>query len=553
MAALVDLHRRGMGWWTAALVASAMVVGASVTAATPSSATGDHGHASVAGPYGDFNGDGYHDLAVGVPYEDVDANGTTYVNAGQVQVIYGSADGLNGDSPIDDQVWHQGVPGVPGTLEPEDYFGLSLAWGDFNGDGYDDLAVGVPYEDHDPQTQVSGAVNVLYGSPSGLTALGSQYLEQGAGGLLDSPEPGDRFGTALAVGNFGNGGRADLAIGVPDEDLPASHGSTIYGAGAVNVVYGSAGGLTATGNQFLTECYLACIPGTPVARDGDHFGSALAAANFGNGSTDDLAVGIPWDDRGSVSDAGGVAVIYGSSGGLTDSGRQYWNAPFGWGDGDLFGLELAAADFGRSSHADLAIGVPGNKLDGVGDNAGSVFVMYGSPTGLGTSEIQYWHKNIPGVPGDASPSDSFGLSLAAANFGRQGLVADLAIASRPADGAGAVTVLYGRIDGLSSGGAQEWSQDTPGIADKAESDDRFGESLAAADFGGSGEADLAIGVLAEDLEVGGIPMAYDVGAVNVIYGSSTGLSAAGSQFWWQRNRTLKGTAEQGDFFGKVLA
>jgi hypothetical protein len=57
--------------------------------------------ASDAAPSGDFNGDGYHDLAVGVPYEDV--NGKR--DAGGVEVIYGAVHGMTGDAPIDDQFW----------------------------------------------------------------------------------------------------------------------------------------------------------------------------------------------------------------------------------------------------------------------------------------------------------------------------------------------------------------------------------------------------------------------------------------------------------------
>jgi len=62
---------------------------------------------------------------------------------------------------------------VPDTYEQGDLFGAALASGDFNGNGYDDLAIGVPYEDVDSATD-AGTVTVLYGSSSGLRAGGSQ-------------------------------------------------------------------------------------------------------------------------------------------------------------------------------------------------------------------------------------------------------------------------------------------------------------------------------------------------------------------------------------------
>ena len=52
--------------------------------------------------FADFNGDGFDDLAIGVPWEDVGG----VENAGAVNVLYGSSGGLQVDSP-DDQFWHQ--------------------------------------------------------------------------------------------------------------------------------------------------------------------------------------------------------------------------------------------------------------------------------------------------------------------------------------------------------------------------------------------------------------------------------------------------------------
>ena len=62
---------------------------------------------------------------------------------------------------------------------------------DFNGDGWGDLAVGVPGE---------GAVNVLYGSSKGLSTVGNQLITQNTGGCPEEAETGDGFGHALAAG-----------------------------------------------------------------------------------------------------------------------------------------------------------------------------------------------------------------------------------------------------------------------------------------------------------------------------------------------------------------
>src|SRR5262249_29243939 len=86
----------------------------------------------------DFNGDGYEDLAVGVPGEGILVQGVIMSGAGAVNVIYGSATGLN---PTGNQFWFQELPGIAREhSEPGDNFGATLAAGDFNGDGFADLA-----------------------------------------------------------------------------------------------------------------------------------------------------------------------------------------------------------------------------------------------------------------------------------------------------------------------------------------------------------------------------------------------------------------------------
>src|SRR5512133_865336 len=86
---------------------------------------------------------------------------------------------------------------------------------DFNNDGADDLAVGVPGENVGSIVD-AGSVNVLYGSPgTGLVGVGSQLFTQ----PVSAVEAGDQFGSALASGDFNDDGFADLAVGAALENV----------------------------------------------------------------------------------------------------------------------------------------------------------------------------------------------------------------------------------------------------------------------------------------------------------------------------------------------
>src|SRR5687767_6361984 len=115
--------------------------------------------ARAAAPKIDFNKDGFDDLAVGSPYATVDS--TEY--AGTVTVIFGN----NALAP---QVlrYDKLIVGSnqPAQEQKYDYFGYAVAAGDFNGDGYTDLAIGVPR--HYTYPAQAGVVIVAYGYAGGL-------------------------------------------------------------------------------------------------------------------------------------------------------------------------------------------------------------------------------------------------------------------------------------------------------------------------------------------------------------------------------------------------
>ena len=288
----------------------------------------------------DFNGDGFADLAIGVPSEHIGGHSSETKfdsgtgDEGGVNVLYGSAGGLQatGTGGPDDQLWGQDSPGSWTERRRAIGSATTLAAGDFNRDGFADLAIGVPSEDTGGRIS-DGSVNVLYGSAAGLQATGSGGLDdqlwgQDSPGVEDTAEEIDQFGTTLAAGDFNGDGFADLAIGVPSEDTGGRNDD-----GSVNVLYGSAGGLQATGtgppddqlwgqdspgvedpaeefDQFGTTLWLRAISTAMVFANSNHWGSMGAHRRALFGAKFDSGTGYE----------GGVNVLYGWPGALQATG-----------------------------------------------------------------------------------------------------------------------------------------------------------------------------------------------------------------------------------------
>jgi hypothetical protein len=424
-------------------------------------------HLSQALATGDLDGDGFADLAMGAPDDEV----AGAMNAGSVTVLYGSATGL---SSAGSQRWHEDVQGVPEVAEGNDNFGQALGAGDFDGDGFADLAIGA-YRESVGAIEGAGAVIVLRGSAKGLSATGSRLFHQDRTGVPGNAADFDQFGQALAAGNLGRGRFDDLAIGVPNDEVDGT-----FGAGSVHVFYGSDGGLTATGSDLWDQGVL-----KGSVEISDNFGFSLATGNVGMGEKSDLVVGVPFEAVGDLNHAGAVNVIYGSPDGLIAEGNQQWHQDITGVGGtaernDIFGTALAVGNLGGGVQEDLVVGVPGE--DAGADGAGVVNVLYGSPSGVSTAGNEVLYQDTVGVMGTAETADTFGHSLAIGNFGK-GPQQDLAVGVPGEDvgsieNAGAVNILYGSAAGVATQGNMLLTQDSDGSDDAAEPFDLFGRSLA---------------------------------------------------------------------------
>jgi hypothetical protein len=258
---------------------------------------------------GDIDGDGYEDLVVGVPGDDVSIFGlggsVTVSNAGSIHVVYGSDDGL---SVTGDQIIDRASDGLEADAAADDRFGENVAVGNFDCDPYEDVAVGVPYDDARSGRVNDGSIHVIWGTQGGLTTA-DDFYHQGTPNVSGAPETNDEFGASLQVGNFDGDPLAcmDLAVGIVGEGSDRGYLVFFYGNSSSGFTFSNQTGLSQTvgGTVDTSEAF-------------DAFGAQMWTFNDNNDAYDDLMVGVPGETCLDGLD-GGYHAFRGHTNGLVSS------------------------------------------------------------------------------------------------------------------------------------------------------------------------------------------------------------------------------------------
>ncbi|GLF95327.1 FG-GAP repeat protein [Streptomyces yaizuensis] len=365
---------------------------------------------------GDLDRDGYTDLIVGTPGEDIGSIGP---EAGTVVVIWGGRKGLAGSATL--------------MVGPGPHLGAGkhLAVGDFDGDG-----------DHDLATAEGGGAVVALSGPFGRdgSRSGRAHLENGT-----------YFITGLATGDIDRDGRADLVGLRHHTDEPDSRHLVVWKGGPRGA---------GPGHRVITGTNGLNVPGGDNLDMGDVNGDRFADIVMGRRDGYDSDLDLPRAKGGMVT------VVPGSAQGAQGTKATQLNQdspgiPGAAVHGDYFGSGISVADIDGDGYEDVSAGIVGKDVDGL-DGAGAVVTLRGSAKGLTGAGARLFSQSTPGVPGASERFDRFGANTRLLDLDGDRRAELITAATGENERAGALWVFRATRTGITASGSVTFGNGTLG-------------------------------------------------------------------------------------------
>ena len=397
--------------------------------------------------------------------------------------------------------------GIDGTPYPEtpDQSGTSVAIGDINNDGIDDVIIGANGADP-PGKLNAGETYVVFGPLSAGT------IELSAADITIYGIDGrDHSGVGVGSGDINNDGVDDLIIGAssaaPDGKVDAGEAYVIFGplTGTPSVID------LATSPPHITVKGI-----SSMGKDhGDNLGDSVGSGDINNDGKDDLIIGASHADPGGKDNAGETYVLFGPLTGtpsVIDLATSPPNITIGGIDaGDVSGAGVAGGDINGDANADLMIGAPGADPAGL-SFAGETYVLFGPLTG--TPSVIDLATSPPDITVRGIDFEDSAGHVGSGDINNDGAV-DTIIGANTADpggrlSAGETYVVFGPL----LAGIYELSAETDITYNGIAFNDQLGTEVATGDINNDGAVDIIIG--APGVDPPGEP--NSAGATYVIFG-----------------------------------
>jgi hypothetical protein len=396
----------------------------------------DNSGVSVSGA-GDVNGDGFDDVIIAARIYGDSRPGESYVVFGKIggfssSLNLSTLDGTNGFV-------------INGIVEADTERDDSVSGaGDVNGDGFDDLIVGVQRADPNGNSN-AGESYVVFGKSSGFSSsLDVRTLDGTSGFVINGIDEEDNSGVSVSgAGDINGDGIDDLIIGARGADPNGNSG-----AGESYVVFGKSSGFSASLDLItLNGANGFVINGIDPS---DLSGQSVSGAGDINGDgIDDLIIAAGFAIPNSR--AGKSYVLFGSNGGFNSSlDLSTLNGSNGFvingiDDSDFSEFSVSGAgDVNNDGFDDLIIGDRHADPNG-NSGAGESYVVFGTNGGFSSSLDLATIDGTNGfVLNGINFEDDSGRSVSGAGDVNGDGIDDVIVSALGADPRGQVYVVFGR-------------------------------------------------------------------------------------------------------------
>ena len=311
---------------------------------------------------GDVNGDGYDDIIIAAYVADYNGG-----DSGSTYVVFGKESGFSRTMDLSELDGSDGFR-IDGE-SAGDFSGYSVATGDVNGDGYDDVIIGAQYADYNGIN--SGSTYVVFGKESGFSRTTGLSELDGSDGFRIDGENSHNYsgGSVSSAGDVNGDGYDDIIVSARSTDSNEHRGN-----GSSYVIFGKESGFSRTmdlseldgSNGFRMD-----LSGRSISSAGDINGDGyddiiIAASSFGAASSLGPLTYVVFGKESGFSRTVDLSELDGSDGfGINRSGVSI----------------SSAGDFNGDGYDDIIIGAPRAGLDG-NIYGQSSYVVFGKESGF---------------------------------------------------------------------------------------------------------------------------------------------------------------------------